>query len=103
MPPGRGSGHLRLMAGLSSWLSERGLDGSALSLQVVDGFVLDRRAVGHREARSARSLRPLLEYLREVGAAPLPGQQRVAGPVEVMLADYGCWPPARPGNRRRAA
>jgi integrase/recombinase XerD len=84
-------GHLRLMADLSSWLSERGLDGSALSLQVVDGFVLDRRAVGHREARSARSLRPLLEYLREVGAAPLPGQQRVAGPVEVMLADYASY------------
>jgi integrase/recombinase XerD len=47
--------------------------------------------VGHRDARSARSLRPLLEYLREVGAAPLPGQQRVAGPVEVMLADYASY------------
>ncbi len=84
-------GHLRLMADLSGWLGERGLGGSALSLQVVDGFVLDRRAVGHREARSARSLRPLLEYLREVGAAPLPGHQRVAGPVEVMLADYASY------------
>ncbi len=66
-------GHLRLMADLSSWLGERGLDGSALSPQVVDGFVLDRRAVGHRDARSARSLRPLLEYLREVGRLRCPG------------------------------
>ena len=84
-------GHLRLMAHLSSWLGVHGLNGSELSPEVVDGFVLDRRAAGYRDARSARSLRPLLEYLREVGAAPLAVQQQVVGPVEAMLAGYASY------------
>jgi len=84
-------GHLRLMAHLSSWLGERGLDGSELSPEIVAGFVLDRRAAGYRDARSVRSLRPLLEYMREVGAAALAVQQQVVGPVEAMLADYSSY------------
>src|SRR6266700_2241068 len=42
--------HLRLMTDLSGWLGERGLDGSALSASVADGFVRDCRASGRREA-----------------------------------------------------
>ncbi|MCX5215903.1 site-specific integrase [Kitasatospora sp. NBC_00240] len=80
--------HLDLMARLSRWLDERGLDGSALSTEAVEEFVLDRQVAGHRSARSIRSLRPLVEYLREIGAAPLAVRQPVAGPVEVLLADY---------------
>jgi integrase/recombinase XerD len=49
--------HLELMDQLSHWLDERGLDGSALSPEAVQEFVLDRRAAGHRNARSVRSLR----------------------------------------------
>jgi integrase/recombinase XerD len=86
---GSRAGHLRLMADLSGWLGGRGLDGSALNAETVDGFVADRRAAGHRDARSARSLRPLLEHLRAVGAAaPLVVRQRMLGPVEAMLSDY---------------
>ncbi|MGH3692790.1 MAG: tyrosine-type recombinase/integrase [Pseudonocardiaceae bacterium] len=86
---GSRAGHLRLMADLSGWLGGRGLDGSALNAETVDGFVVDRRAAGHRDARSARSLRPLLEHLRAVGAvAPLVVRQRVLGSVEAMLSDY---------------
>ena len=85
------AGHLRLMADLSRWLVERGLNGSGLSPEVVAGFVLDRRAAGHRHARSAGSLRPLLECLREVGAAPRPPAPLVVGPVGVMLADYASY------------
>lgn len=79
------------MADLSGWLGERGLDSSALSPETVDGFVADRRAAGHRDARSARSLSPLLEHLREVGAAPLAVAPQVAGPVEAMLSDYASY------------
>lgn len=82
------AGHLRLMSHLSSWLGEHGLDGSALSPEIVDRFVADRRAAGHRDARSARSLRPLLEHLREVGASPLVVEQQVLGQPEAMLSDY---------------
>jgi len=85
------AGHLRLMADLSRWLVERGLNGSGLSPEVVAGFVLDRRAAGHRHARSAGSLRPLLECLREVGAAPAVAAPLVVGPVGVMLADYASY------------
>ncbi len=79
------------MSHLSGWLDERGLDGSSLSTEAVDRFVLDRRAAGYRDARSAWSLRPLLEYLREVGAAPLLVQPQVVGPAEVMVADYASY------------
>lgn len=85
------AGHLRLMADLSRWLVEHRLDGSGLSPEVVAGFVLDRRAAGHRRARSAGSLRPLLECLREVGAAPAVAAPLMAGPVGVMLADYASY------------
>ncbi|MFD0507042.1 tyrosine-type recombinase/integrase [Streptomyces chiangmaiensis] len=83
--------HLRVMAHLSSWLEERGLDGSALSASVAGGFMDDRRAAGHRDARSGRSLRPLMEYLWEIGAAPQPVPQQVVGPVEEVLADYAAY------------
>lgn len=37
-------------------------------------------------------MKPLLEYLREVGAGPLPVvQQQVLGPVEAMLSDFACY------------
>lgn len=53
--------HLELMDQLSRWLDERGLDGSALSTEAVEAFVLDRQSAGHQNARSIRSLRPLSE------------------------------------------
>ena len=62
-----------------------------LSPEVVAGFMLDRRAAGHRHGRSARSLRPLLECLREIGVAPAVAAPLVLGPVEVMLADYAAY------------
>ena len=83
--------HLRLMADLSGWLDRRRLDVTALHPEVVDGFVTDRRAAGHRDARSVRSLRPLLEYVREVGAIPLTVPQQVLGPVETMLSDFASY------------
>ncbi len=82
------AGHLRLMADLSGWLQERELDCSTLSRPVAEAFLADRRGAGHRGGRSLRSLRPLLEYLREVGAAPPLGQQQVVDPVEALLNDY---------------
>ncbi len=83
--------HLRLMADLSRWLLERRLDSSVLSSDVVAEFVLGRRAAGRRHARSDRSLRPLLEYLRELGVAPAVTTPLVVGPVGVMLADYASY------------
>ncbi len=88
--PGSQVVHLRLMAELSSWLEDRGLDGSGLSTAVMDEFVGDRRAVrlGARPIRSRRP--PLLEYLIEIGAAALSVSQ-VDDPVEALLVDYGAY------------
>ncbi|MCA1682031.1 MAG: site-specific integrase, partial [Actinobacteria bacterium] len=85
------AGHLRLMAHLSDWLNERGLDSSALCAQAVDEFMRDRRAAGYRDNRSVRSLTPLLEYLREVGVVPPSVARPVVGLVEAVLADYSCY------------
>jgi len=85
------AGHLHLMADLSGWLGERGLDGSGLTLEVADGFAADRRAAGHRDARSARSLKPLQEHLLEVGAAPPLIHRQLLGPVEATLSDYASY------------
>jgi integrase/recombinase XerD len=84
------AGHLRLLAQLSVWLDARGLEGSGLTPHVVDQFVAERRAARCHDGRSPRSLTPLLEYLREVGAAlaPSPVARPVAGAVETVLADY---------------
>lgn len=81
--------HLRLMAQISCWLGERGLEGSVLSTTVIDEFFLDRRAGGDG-GRPACSRRPaLLEYLREIGAlVPAP---QMDGPVEALLGAYGAY------------
>ncbi|MHA6780602.1 tyrosine-type recombinase/integrase [Pseudonocardia saturnea] len=88
--PGSQTVHLRLMAELSRWLDERGLDGSILSAAVLDEFV-GRRRTGPPGARPVRSRRsPLLEYLREIGATARPVSQ-VDGPLEALLVDYGAY------------
>jgi integrase/recombinase XerD len=79
--------HLELMAGLSRWLDERGLDTSGLTLEVLQDFVAGRRAAGRRDARSIRSLRPLIGYLREVGV-PVPVRKPASGPVQTVLDGY---------------
>lgn len=83
--------HVRLMSHLSCWLAEHDLDGSDLSESVVARFVGDRRKGGYRNARSLRSLQPLMEHLRELGVAPLPVPAPTIGWVEGALADYAAY------------
>jgi hypothetical protein len=83
--------HLRLMADLSGWLGERGLDGSAVGTPLLKEFVADRRTGGYRDGLSLRALRPLTEYLREIGIVSLPGREQTLGPVESFLAGYAVY------------
>lgn len=62
--------HRYLLAHLSRWLTEEGLLPAEITTEVVARFVEARRDAGYRKWRSGRSLRPLLGYLREVGAVP---------------------------------
>jgi hypothetical protein len=80
---------LQLMAHASRWLLGEGLDAGELSSEVVERFLVARRAAGYTNYVTARALAPLLGYLRGLGVA-LPASPRVAvGAIEVLLADYG--------------
>lgn len=83
--------HTHLMADLSRWLAERKLTAEHLTVEVVDAYLADRRAGGHKILVSRRGMTPLLEYLRRVGAAPPPAAPVPVGPVEELLADYHCY------------
>ncbi|HLZ25009.1 MAG TPA: site-specific integrase [Ktedonobacterales bacterium] len=78
---------LRLFAHLSRWLATQGLEAAELTATVGDAFLTARRAAGYRLWLSRKALRPLLEYLRDLGAAP-PEPIRVPTPTEVLLERY---------------
>ena len=80
--------HTHLMAHLSSWLGERGLDPGRLAAEAVGAFVAARRADGYRFLVSRRGLVPLLEYLYGLGVVPKMAEATPAGPVEQLLAEY---------------
>ena len=77
-----------VLAHLSRWLSQEGLAGADLTPQVVGRFLLARRAGGHRRWLTARSLRPLLGYLRRAGAVPAAAPPAADSPVQQLLAEY---------------
>lgn len=58
---------LQLMAQLSRWLADRGLDVGDLSSGGVERFLSYRAAGGYVERLSPRGLAPLLSYLRALG------------------------------------
>lgn len=79
---------LQLMAHASRWLHGEGLGAGGLTSEVVERFLVERRAAGYTNYVTARALAPLLGHLRGLGVAP-PASPRVAvGAVEVLLADY---------------
>lgn len=82
------SAHLGLMSRVSRWLDVQGLPARALAdLGEVDRFFAERRAKGCRLRITARSLVPLLDFLRDrqvIGAPVAPA----ATPAEVLLAEY---------------
>ena len=82
------SAHLGLMSWVSRWLDVQGLPARALAdLAEADRFFAGRRATGCRLRITARSLVPLLDFLRDrqvIGAPVVPA----ATPAEVLLAGY---------------
>jgi site-specific recombinase XerD len=75
-----------LMAELSDWLEAEGGDAAALSPIAVQGFAATLSG-GRSRRTSSRALAPMLDYLREQGAAPEPRE----GPLEgraAVVAEY---------------
>jgi integrase len=79
---------LGLAAHLSRWLDQQGLGTAALTPATVDRFLAARRAVGYTAYRTPKSLRPLLDYLRELGAAPSLAESAPATLVEALVERY---------------
>ena len=79
-------GQLELMAHLSRWLVEQGLEPGGLSKETAGRFLAVRRERGV-SLRSWRALGPLVVYLRGLGAVP----EAVASadtPVERLVSEY---------------
>jgi integrase/recombinase XerD len=86
--PSSAAGQLQVMAHLSRWLVDRGLDEHALTSRVVEEFLRARRVAGYRQWLSARGMAPLLDHLRDIGIAPVCSPAMADRAVEVLLAGY---------------
>src|SRR5712691_8995897 len=82
------AGHVRLVAHLSRWMIQRGLSISALTPATVDAYFAERRAAGYYNSLTARSLRPLPDYLRELGVVAALGPVPATSPRERLLDRY---------------
>lgn len=82
--------HVHLLADLSGWLGDQGMDVGDLTEVVAEEFLDSRRAAGRRIVTTGRALAPTLEYLRGMRAAPQPAPRAAASlsPQEVVLAAY---------------
>jgi site-specific recombinase XerD len=78
----------RVLAHLSRWLHEHEMDGQDLTADVVGEFLQARRAAGCGQWLSLRGVAPVLEYLRDVGVAPVWSPGVVSTPAEELLASY---------------
>lgn len=83
--------HLRLMAGLSRWLEERGEASGCLGRPLLAEFLAGRRAARSSTGRSITGMRPLVEYLRAAGAAPPDEPAPSSGPAEEAIAEYASY------------
>ena len=79
---------MRLLAHLSQWLADEGFGAEQLHPSEVDRFARVHRAAGYRYPRSIKALRPILTYLRELGATPLPPPATFDGPVDEISERY---------------
>ena len=81
-------GQLFLVAHLSRWLAERGLELSALSArEVVVEFFEDRRSSGRTNYRTVQALVALLGYLSGLGVLKLLPVAELA-PAQALLERY---------------
>lgn len=79
---------MNLMAHLSRWLADEGLDLHRLSDTEVERYLRVRRGAGLVIHCGSRAMRPMLAYLRGLGVVPTPSITLPEGPVEVVLEHY---------------
>ena len=77
---------LELMAHLSRWLAEQGVEPGGLTVEMADRF-LEVRRTGCISLRSWRALDPLVGYLRGLGVIPKLAAP-ADSPIDRLLAEY---------------
>ena len=77
-----------LMAHVSRWLADRGLDGDGLTAIRAEQFLRARREEGRRRRVSTGGMAPLLDFLRRIGVAPPPEPIGGSGPVDSLIGRY---------------
>jgi len=84
------AGHLQLMAHLSRWLQQQGLEPGELAHDRVEQFVEHRRAAGrvHRQLTLKGRMDPLLGWLRVEGVVPAFEPPAMTDPLELLLAEF---------------
>ncbi len=80
------SNRVYLMAHLSCWLAESGLNAAGLTPEVASAFLEARRGAGYATYWSPRALRPLLDHLCGLGVTPEPSVE--VGPVAELVGRY---------------
>jgi integrase/recombinase XerD len=76
---------------LSRWLEREGLTAGQLSDARVAQFTSSRREAGLVTWTTPQSVALPLAYLREIGVMLTPAAMVASGPLEELLADYGCY------------
>jgi site-specific recombinase XerD len=79
---------MHLMAHVSRWLLQNGMEPEEFNQRQVEQFLVDRRADGYARSRSPRALIPLLAYLRGQGVMPEPVHTVPAGPWGKLLEEF---------------
>src|SRR3954453_1771709 len=79
---------LRLMAHVSSWLEDRGLEARELTTARLEEYLVYRRASGHVQRLSPRALGPLLVFLRGVGVMPAAAPSLSVSASDRLLAEF---------------
>lgn len=83
--PNAVSDQLRLMAHVSRWLADRGLDVGDLTPDRVEEFLVARRAAGYTLWRSSKGVAPLLAYLGRLAVVPVRAPAVATTPAERVL------------------
>ncbi len=76
------------LAHLSGWLEREGLFAGELTAERIEQFLAAHRAAGFLTWSCSASMRLPLEYLCEIGVAPVPMASVADGPLEDLLRDY---------------
>ena len=76
---------VELAAHVSRWMVAEGIAPAELTGEHVARFVASRRVAGYRHFLTARSLAPLLGYLRGLGVTPVPTTWSSGGPADALL------------------